>query len=367
MAWMYRGATGCRNWFYDRKLFRVQQVESKVIAIGNLTLGGTGKTPVTLALLEGLQARGYSCGVVSRGYKRAQKGVLEVTMDPLAANTFGDEPALIKASYPEVPVVVGEKRSAAAQALLSQRKVDFILCDDGFQHRRLGRDLDLVLLDALDPFGGGRIFPRGLLREPIASLKRAGIVILSRADLIQPAERAAILKNQHGVMTTDALPYNVSPAARITVGEYLGRDYLDRDRSLEFTYYGGLSFYQRDAWNAVINDSYQTYLVTPLSDATPGFTGAQQFLTTDTATLYRDIHKEPSGSYVASGSINVRTLNRRLGWSLPTEGPRTLNGLIFEHLESIPEPGISLKIGSYTIEIIQIIDNVVKMARIRSL
>ena len=89
--------------------------------------------------------------------------------------------------------------------------------------------------------------------------------------------------------------------------------------------------------------------------------------TTDTATLYRDIHKEPSGSYVASGSINVRTLNRRLGWSLPTEGPRTLNGLIFEHLESIPEPGTSLKIGSYTIEIIQIVDNVVKMARIRSL
>jgi len=89
--------------------------------------------------------------------------------------------------------------------------------------------------------------------------------------------------------------------------------------------------------------------------------------TTDTATLYRDIHKEPSGSYVASGSINVRTLNRRLGWSLPTEGPRTLNGLIFEHLESIPEPGTSLKIDSYTIEIIQIVDNVVKMARIRSL
>lgn len=89
--------------------------------------------------------------------------------------------------------------------------------------------------------------------------------------------------------------------------------------------------------------------------------------TTDTATLYRDIHKEPSGSYVVSGSINVRTLNRRLGWNLPTDGPRTLNGLIYEQLESIPEPGTSLKLSSYTIEIIQIVDNVVKMARIRSL
>ncbi len=89
--------------------------------------------------------------------------------------------------------------------------------------------------------------------------------------------------------------------------------------------------------------------------------------TTDTATLYRDIHKEPSGSYVVSGSINVRTLNRRLGWTLPTDGPRTLNGLIYEQLESIPDPGTSLKLNSYTIEIIQIVDNVVKMARIRSL
>lgn len=88
--------------------------------------------------------------------------------------------------------------------------------------------------------------------------------------------------------------------------------------------------------------------------------------TTDPATLHRDIHQEPNGSYVVSGSINIRTLNRRLGWDLPTDGPRTLNGLIFEHLETIPEPGISLKLGSYAVEIIQMADNVVKMARLRS-
>ncbi|MGE0113705.1 MAG: HlyC/CorC family transporter [Steroidobacteraceae bacterium] len=87
--------------------------------------------------------------------------------------------------------------------------------------------------------------------------------------------------------------------------------------------------------------------------------------TTDPATLHREIHQEPNGSYVVSGSVNVRTLNRTLGWSLPTDGPRTLNGLIFEHLEAIPEPGTSLKLGPYTIEIIQTADNVVKMARLR--
>ena len=89
--------------------------------------------------------------------------------------------------------------------------------------------------------------------------------------------------------------------------------------------------------------------------------------TTDTSALHRDIHQEAHGSFVVSGSINVRTLNRRLGWTLPTDGPRTLNGLIFEHLESIPEPGTSLKLGTYAIEIIQMVDNVVKMARLKAL
>jgi Mg2+/Co2+ transporter CorB len=88
--------------------------------------------------------------------------------------------------------------------------------------------------------------------------------------------------------------------------------------------------------------------------------------TTDPSTLHREIHQDASGSFVVSGSINVRTLNRTLGWVLPTDGPRTLNGLIFEHLESIPEPGTSLKLGPYKVEILQMADNVVKMARLQA-
>ena len=98
-------------------------------------------------------------------------------------------------------------------------------------------------------------------------------------------DRYLVLKSKMGVFTTDSLPYNVSPGARITVGEFLGRDYLDRDRSVEVTYYGGFSFYQNDGWNSIITPEKQTYLVTPLSDATPGFTGAQQYLTTSTSTF----------------------------------------------------------------------------------
>ncbi len=88
--------------------------------------------------------------------------------------------------------------------------------------------------------------------------------------------------------------------------------------------------------------------------------------TTDPSTLHREVHQELNGSYVVSGSINIRTLNRTLGWNLPTDGPRTLNGLIFEHLEAIPEPGTSLKLGPYAVEIMQTADNVVKMARLRA-
>jgi Mg2+/Co2+ transporter CorB len=86
--------------------------------------------------------------------------------------------------------------------------------------------------------------------------------------------------------------------------------------------------------------------------------------TTDPSMLHKDIHREPNGRYVVSGSISVRTLNRRLGWSLPTDGPRTLNGLILEYLETIPEPGTSLKLNGYSVEILQTGDNAVKTARI---
>ncbi len=182
----YRGATGCRNWLYDRRIFRSSQVETKIISIGNLTVGGTGKTPVTLALIEGLKARGYTCGVISRGYKRGRSGVLEVDLSPLAAHSFGDEPALIKANFNDVPVFVGEKRVSAAKALLAAHKVDFIICDDAFQHRSLYRDLNLLLLDVSEPIRNYKVLPVGRARESLVpALKRADFLILTKSNLVE--------------------------------------------------------------------------------------------------------------------------------------------------------------------------------------
>lgn len=194
MQWTYQGLTGFRNICYDIGLLRAHNVEAKVISIGNLTVGGTGKTPMTMALIDLLKARKSTCGVVSRGYKRAQAGVHEVDTSVKASQLFGDEPALIKANYPDVPVFVGEKRIAAAKALLAQTPVDFIICDDAFQHRSIKRDLNILLFDATENQKNYRVLPVGMGREPVGrALKRADILIITKANLAGE-EKAAEVK-----------------------------------------------------------------------------------------------------------------------------------------------------------------------------
>lgn len=186
---MYQGITGTRNWMFDRGLFKQHTVATKVISIGNITVGGTGKTPVTLALIDYLKKKNHSVGVVSRGYKREDKGVLEVDVSPAAGQKFGDEPALIKFTHPDIPVVVGERRVLAAQSLLSSKAVDFLLCDDAFQHRALQRDLNILLFDATEPLKNYRVLPVGLARESLApALRRTDIIILTKTNLVSDEE-----------------------------------------------------------------------------------------------------------------------------------------------------------------------------------
>jgi tetraacyldisaccharide 4'-kinase len=186
---MYQGVTGIRNVLYDFSLRRSYKVDAKVIAIGNLTLGGTGKTPVTLAMIEALKKKKYSVGVVSRGYKRGRKGINAVQDGPKAAMDFGDEPTLIKVANPEVPVYVGEKRVKAARKLLEDNKVDFIIADDAFQHRSLARDLNVLLLDSTELMKWYRVLPVGNGRESaIPALKRADYFVLTKTNLAEPEQ-----------------------------------------------------------------------------------------------------------------------------------------------------------------------------------
>jgi len=175
-----------RNARLDRGASAVRRLPVPVISVGNLTAGGTGKTPMVLNLAAELRRLGFRPAVVSRGYRGGAERGGGVVGDGerilLAANQAGDEPRLLAERLPGVPVVVGADRFSAGMTAISQFFPDLILLDDGFQHRRLARDLDLVLLDARRPLGNGHLLPRGPLREPPSALKRADALILTRSD-----------------------------------------------------------------------------------------------------------------------------------------------------------------------------------------
>jgi len=182
-AALYGGAIRARNRFYDRP-GSVARAALPVISVGNLTVGGTGKTPVTAWIARRLLREGLRPGVVSRGYRgRAGRGPLLVSegRGPLCeADRCGDEPHLLARTLADTVVVVGSDRAAGAEAA-RRAGAQVVILDDGYQHRRLARDLDILLLDAGNPFGNHRLLPAGILREPLRSLSRADLFLVTRS------------------------------------------------------------------------------------------------------------------------------------------------------------------------------------------
>jgi tetraacyldisaccharide 4'-kinase len=178
LAKPYGVAVSVRNAGYDRGLLGVRTVGVPVISVGNLTLGGTGKTPLVAWVIGRLLAAGRRPAIASRGYGAAR-------------GELSDEAAELGIVLPGVPHVAHRDRVLAAGDAVAAG-ADVIVLDDGFQHRRLHRDLDIVAIDATDPFGSGRLFPRGLLRESPVGLRRADVVVLTRSTAVDPARRAAI-------------------------------------------------------------------------------------------------------------------------------------------------------------------------------
>jgi tetraacyldisaccharide 4'-kinase len=171
---LYGGASALRNSLFDRGVLQSRRLGQPVISVGSLSAGGAGKTPFVIALGELLKARGMRFDVLSRGYRRKTRGVLVVESDGSAAD-FGDEPLLI-ARRLNVPVIVGERRYEAGRVAEQKFQPQLHLLDDGFQHRSLARDFDVVLLTA-DDFCD-QLLPSGGLREPFTSLERADAIVL---------------------------------------------------------------------------------------------------------------------------------------------------------------------------------------------
>jgi tetraacyldisaccharide 4'-kinase len=177
-ASIYGLIVAIRNLGFDRGWLRSQRAKVPVVSVGNLTLGGTGKTPLVEWVARWFRRRGVRVCIISRGYGQTEG--------------LNDEGRVLFENLPDVPQLQDADRVALAAIAVDELETELIVLDDGFQHRRLARDVDLVLLDALEPFGLGQMFPRGLLRESVGSLGRAGVVVLSRADLVDISERAAI-------------------------------------------------------------------------------------------------------------------------------------------------------------------------------
>jgi tetraacyldisaccharide 4'-kinase len=178
----YTLAMNWRNRRYDSCRIEVLRVSVPVVSVGNLTLGGTGKTPMVKWLARWMLERGRRPAIVSRGYG-AESG---------RHNDEALELASAQSGLVDVPHVQNRNRVVAAQRAIDEFRCDAIILDDGFQHRRLARDVEIVLLDALEPFGYEHVFPRGTLREPASGLRRAHIVCLSRADVATVPQRDAI-------------------------------------------------------------------------------------------------------------------------------------------------------------------------------
>jgi tetraacyldisaccharide 4'-kinase len=188
----YAGAIGLRNRYYDRSAGAVKAVKVPVISVGNLTMGGTGKTPMVAWLAQEMLQRGRTPVIVSRGYRakpqKTSAGQKRATAEP-ALNDEGQE---LQWRLPGVAHVQNPDRVQGAQVAIDLHGADVIVLDDGFQHRRLHRDLNIVLIDATQPFGYDRVFPRGTLREPVTALRRADVVIVTRSDQVDEATLAHI-------------------------------------------------------------------------------------------------------------------------------------------------------------------------------
>lgn len=173
LAWAYSAGARLRAWCYRRGIFRVRRLPGRVISVGNLTVGGTGKTPTVLWLAEQLAAEGKRAAILTRGYRGTRSS--EARGEPQS-----DEVALLRNRLNgKVQMGVGANRYENGLAL-ARHGAEWFVLDDGFQHLELARDVDIVLLDASDPFGGGKTLPAGRLREPISAIQRADLVLITR-------------------------------------------------------------------------------------------------------------------------------------------------------------------------------------------
>ena len=218
----YRGLLGAREWLYGRGVLKSRALPCRVVSIGNLTVGGTGKTPAVEVAVQSLASLGHRPAVVSRGYGRSTRGVqvvadaASIRLDP---EESGDEPFLLARRLPGIPVVVGSNRHDAALVAIERFGVTAIVLDDGFQHRTLKKDLEIVMARAHRPWGNGHLLPAGPLREPLGALARADLIVATGALELGDAREVVDAVEEHAprvpVVTATLAPAECWEAGRM--------------------------------------------------------------------------------------------------------------------------------------------------------
>ena len=182
-----------RRNFYRQNQVRVKRVDCPVISIGNISVGGTGKTPTVSHFLSWLSGRGFSPGVVSEGYRGSYSRYSKVVSVELNnSEKFGDEPSMLKRIHPSVPIYLSKRRIDACRELIQNDSVDVIVADDAFQHLELHRDVNIVLIDVLEPLSNYTVIPFGRARESLKALKYANYIILNKVNLTSQESVSAV-------------------------------------------------------------------------------------------------------------------------------------------------------------------------------
>ena len=183
------GIVSIRRTLYRIGLLPVHGLRARVISVGNLSMGGTGKTPAVRLMAEYLQTKGQRVAVLTRGYGRTMPGQKVLLNGQGGWRAVGDEPLMLSRVLPMVPIVVGRDRVASGRLAVEKFQPRFLILDDGLQYLRLARDVDVVTIDATCPFGNGRLFPGGILRENLDALQRAHLFFVTRVNQAENVDR----------------------------------------------------------------------------------------------------------------------------------------------------------------------------------
>ena len=224
-SFIYEKLVNLKLWLYKRNLLQQEKIDCYVISIGNITVGGTGKTPTSQRLAREISSMGYKVAILNRGYRAKWKGDVGVVSDGkellMTAAQAGDEAYLLAKNLPDVPVLIGPDRSLTGQYAIEHFGVEIAILDDGYQHWQLKRDLDILLVDSINVFGNGHVLPRGTLRESLAHLDRADICLLTKVDQAAPHSceyiRETLAKNNDHALVVESIH---NPKGFVEIGDW---------------------------------------------------------------------------------------------------------------------------------------------------